>query len=527
MLFGMGIQLTEDDDAILKEVVAPAYAALGLANDYFSFDREYAEHIDQKDTDGLVQEPMTNSVWLCMGWHSLSIEDAKTIVRDETIRQEQEFAACKAAFTSSSQCTDKIRQCLDGLSQMIIGNIVWSLRCPRYHPLLRYDANAGVENQLLALSQPTFNDAQAACLRSTSTTPPLPDCTTTPGGIDSPMDASPSTPQETSTTDNTESATSEKAILSFHSALHSRAVLTDEVVRAPFEWCASAPSKQFRASLIDALNIWTGVPLVSLNIIKSIGSQLHNASLLLDDIEDRSPLRRGRPAAYTVFGVAETINSANFAILEATSQAQNLNRQSSLVFHERMQQLYIGQSYDIRWARHKTCPSLEEYTAMIDGKTGGLLHLIVGLMLSNAANPLPSCQTSKLEELITLIGRLFQIRDDYQNLNSLEYESAKGFGEDLDEGKYSYPMVVALSLESRSKRLIESILAGCEPSVGLSRAMKLVVRDEMEACGAFAATVQAINELDAEILRRIDAIEVALQEKSWALRWLIKSLGIQ
>jgi ophiobolin F synthase len=253
---------------------------------------------------------------------------------------------------------------------------------------------------------------------------------------------------------------------------------------------------------------------------------LHNASLLLDDIEDRSPLRRGRPAAYTVFGVAETINSANFAILEATRQTQDLNSESSLVFHQRMRELYISQSYDIRCARHKTCPSLEECTAMIDGKTGGLLQLLVGLMLSNAANPMPSCQASRLGELITLIGRLFQIRDDYQNLNSPEYESAKGFGEDLDEGKFSYPMVVALSLESRSKNLIESILAGCEPSVGPSKAMKLVVRGEMEACGALAATVQAIKELEAEITQRIDAIEVALEQKSWVLRWLVKSLCV-
>ena len=39
---------------------------------------------------------------------------------------------------------------------------------------------------------------------------------------------------------------------------------------------------------------------------------LHNASLLLDDIEDGSELRRGAPTAHKVFGEALTINSANY-----------------------------------------------------------------------------------------------------------------------------------------------------------------------------------------------------------------------
>lgn len=525
MLFGVGIQLTEDDDKCLKQVVEPAYAALGLANDFFSFDKEYAEHLEQVNTNEQEQSPMTNSVWLCMGWYNLNAEEAKIFVRDEIIRQEQEFAVRKQAFFRSQNCTGRTQQCLEGLSQMIIGNIVWSLRCPRYHPELRYDSNAAIENQLLALSQPGFNDVQAACLRKSCSTPPPLGCTARAGGIDTPMEGGPSTPQETDATSN-RSVKLERIIAPSHPALLDQTMLADDLVRAPFDWCAAAPSKQFRSSLIDALNIWTRVPTRSLETIKDIGSKLHNASLLLDDIEDRSPLRRGRPAAYTVYGVAETINSANFAILEATSRTQSLNSQSSVVFYERMRQLYIGQSYDLRWTRHKSCPSLDGYVQMIDGKTGGLLQLLAGLMVSNAGHSIFLHQGSSLEDLITLIGRLFQIRDDYQNLHSLEYENAKGFGEDLDEGKYSYPMVVALSPESAAKNLIESILAGREPSVGLSKALKLAIKDEMEACGAFAATARAIKELEAEILWRIYSAEAAFEQKNWGLRWLVKSLQI-
>lgn len=212
---------------------------------------------------------------------------------------------------------------------MIIGNIVWSLRCPRYHPLFGYDANAAIDNHMLALSQPSLDDVQAACMKISCMTPPSPGCT----------------------------------------------AIVDGLVRAPYDWCINAPSKQFRPSMIDALNIWTCARLRPLETIKDIDSKLQNASLLLDDIGDRSPLRRGRPAAHTVYGVAETINSANLAILEATSQIQSLHSQSSVVFYEQMRQIYIGQSDDLRWTRHRSCPLLDEYMQMIDGKTGGLLQL--------------------------------------------------------------------------------------------------------------------------------------------------------
>ena len=54
------------------------------------------------------------------------------------------------------------------------------------------------------------------------------------------------------------------------------------------------------------------VPESELGIIKDVIGRLHDASLLVDDIEDGSKLRRGRPAAHTVFGVPSTLNCANY-----------------------------------------------------------------------------------------------------------------------------------------------------------------------------------------------------------------------
>ena len=42
---------------------------------------------------------------------------------------------------------------------------------------------------------------------------------------------------------------------------------------------------------------------------------LHNASLLIDDIEDGSKLRRGFPVAHSIYGVPSVINSANYVYI--------------------------------------------------------------------------------------------------------------------------------------------------------------------------------------------------------------------
>lgn len=75
---------------------------------------------------------------------------------------------------------------------------------------------------------------------------------------------------------------------------------------------------------------------------------LHNASLLIDDIEDNSVLRRGIPVAHNIFGVGSTINSANyvyFLSLEKTIKElpSDLVSKAVLIFTEQLLELHRGQ----------------------------------------------------------------------------------------------------------------------------------------------------------------------------------------
>ena len=98
----------------------------------------------------------------------------------------------------------------------------------------------------------------------------------------------------------------------------------------------------------------------------------------MDDIEDNSPLRRGFPATHVIFGVNQTLNSANLLIFKALKAAEAL---SPLVLHilvERLIDGHIGQGMDLYWTYHTVIPTEEEYFTMVDGSESSMLLPLAG-----------------------------------------------------------------------------------------------------------------------------------------------------
>lgn len=106
-------------------------------------------------------------------------------------------------------------------------------------------------------------------------------------------------------------------------------MIYEQILLGPIDYIKGLPSKNVRGILIEALASWFTIPEESLNRIESIVSSLHHASLLLDDVEDQSPLRRGKPSAYRIFGVSQTINSANYLYVTVVDELLHLNASAS------------------------------------------------------------------------------------------------------------------------------------------------------------------------------------------------------
>ena len=283
----------------------------------------------------------------------------------------------------------------------------------------------------------------------------------------------------------------------------------DASILEPFAYISETPGKDVRGALIDAFNVWLKIPPEKVTQIKSIISRLHNASLLVDDIEDGSQLRRGKPVAHAIFGVPYTLNAANYAYFVALEECHRLGSPEALsVFVEELLNLHRGQGQDIVWRDTQKVPSEKEYYSMVLDKTGGLFRLAVGLMAAFSAR-----DKSEFRELVDQLALYFQIRDDLVNLKSDEYALSKSYCEDLTEGKFSYPILHAIRARPDDTRLLNILKQKTENTDVKRHAVEF-----MESVGSFEKTREALAAIKGDIASAIAALGghdqlVALVEK--------------
>lgn len=86
----------------------------------------------------------------------------------------------------------------------------------------------------------------------------------------------------------------------------------------------------------------------------------------MDDVEDDSELRRGKPVAHAIYGVPATINCANYVYFLSLQRVQALGEPKAIeVFVHEMLKLHEGQGLDIFWRDHLQCPTMDEYIEMV------------------------------------------------------------------------------------------------------------------------------------------------------------------
>jgi len=247
-------------------------------------------------------------------------------------------------------------------------------------------------------------------------------------------------------------------------------VESDHAILTPYSYMSGMTGKQIRPLLTKAVAGMLGLSEHEERTIAQTIQGIHNASLVADDIEDVSKMRRGAPCAHHVYGTALSINAPYFAMFKIL---QRLEEEPSSVLHhtvDALVELHRGQGTDIQWASLEHCPTQEEYLRMVAGKTGALFRLIATLGCAYAGEnqnrnpknkrgprgPLLFLGPQKQKRasrpsfvfgnvnLVELYGRMaqfFQIRDDYCNICDEDYWDRKGFFEDLDEGKMSYTVI--------------------------------------------------------------------------------------
>ena len=271
----------------------------------------------------------------------------------------------------------------------------------------------------------------------------------------------------------------------------------DRVPTGPFDYLNGHPGKDFRSALVKAFDVWLEVPTESLDVITNVVSMLHTASLLVDDVEDNSQLRRGFPVAHSIFGIPQTINSSNYIYFCALQELQKLkNPKAVSIFAEELLNLHRGQGMDLFWRDTLTCPTEDDYLEMVGNKTGGLFRLGIKLMQAESRS-LVDCVP-----LVNTIGLIFQIADDYHNLFSKEYTANKGMCEDLTEGKFSFPVIHSVRSRPGDMQLLNILRQKTE-----NEEVKRYAVAYMESTGSFEYTRRVLAVLIERARRITDEID--------------------
>ncbi len=189
---------------------------------------------------------------------------------------------------------------------------------------------------------------------------------------------------------------------------------------------------------------------------------VHTASLIHDDIEDGADLRRGKAAAHITYGIDQALNSASWLYFEAPVciQKAKLSDSQKLAFYKlytnELRRLHLGQAMDIYWHKESSVfPSIEEYQAMVQNKTGTLASLAaqVGFMAGGADEK----EAAKYGKIAAQIGVGFQIIDDVINLT--KGNPGKKRGDDIVEGKKSLPVLLHIKEYPGDKKQISRLMA--------------------------------------------------------------------
>ncbi|KAF5874334.1 putative geranylgeranyl pyrophosphate synthetase protein [Botrytis fragariae] len=506
LFYTADVNLNNDEISSLKPVILPVLQAMVLTNDYYSWDKEYKEY---NRTNGSM--PMVNAVWLLKHLHDVDNTKARGLLREKILDLEMQYCNIRDEYLRTQTTSpDTIR--FFGLIELAVaGNRFWHATSKRYNSwaptpvsktktkrsasqieAIDFDGERDSKRSKIELDQIASNNDVSFAKTPESLEVKTPD---TNGNFDS-------------------SSFSQNG--------------ADKIVLEPYKYISSLPASNSRNALLDALNCWYFVPHESLEIIRHVIGIIHNTSLILDDIEDNSPTRRGCPSAHEVFGISQAINSATYQYVKCLEFVMALSKESIHCFTHTLSQLHIGQSQDLHWTFHCKCPSLEEYFKQTEDKTGGLFRMAAGMMRAEATKN----RDVDADILMRKLGKYYQLRDDYNDLISNTKEEDKNLDtvyNDLDQGSFTLPIIHALEKEAENgdAKLLNILRSRKLNERKMSSEMKKLAISEMENMGSFTYAKALLNDLHVDIEHELRMLEKRAESReNWILRLMLYRLKV-
>ena len=177
---------------------------------------------------------------------------------------------------------------------------------------------------------------------------------------------------------------------------------------------------------------------------------IHAATMIHDDVVDSATMRRGNASVNSVWSGQVAVLMGDFLLARALGMLGDLGNLEALGAVTRAtERLSQGEIFEIHISR-ETDTSRESYFAMVGDKTASLISAActLGPYLAGA----PATFTDAMGAYGEALGLAFQIADDVLDFTGDARTLGKPVGHDLQEGKITLPLIMALGESPESER---------------------------------------------------------------------------
>ena len=241
------------------------------------------------------------------------------------------------------------------------------------------------------------------------------------------------------------------------------------------QYLIQAGGKRFRP-LISLLAGELGVDNKNKVIDAGISVELiHLGSLYHDDVIDEATTRRGVESTNRKWNATLAILAGDFLLARSSElAADNLGLESVKLLASTYAELVVGQTKEVQFS-FNTTHSTDDYLEVIGGKTASLIRTSakLGAMASNCSDDVIQAISSWAWHS----GIIFQITDDILDLSSDSETLGKPAGNDILEGTYTLP--VLLALEKNPKKIEDILLQVKNSEINLSDVLYEFNNDEI------------------------------------------------
>ncbi len=169
---------------------------------------------------------------------------------------------------------------------------------------------------------------------------------------------------------------------------------------------------------------------------------VHLASLYHDDVMDEATVRRNVESVNARFGNLVAIVAGDFLLARSAEIAAGLGTEIAGLLAATLGELCRGQVAEVH-AAFQVSRSQDAYTDAIAGKTAALMS--TSCRIGALTGGLPRHHVEAVTSFGRYFGMIFQVRDDILDIIGTEADLGKPAGQDLAEGIYTLPVLLALA----------------------------------------------------------------------------------